>query len=286
MPIDMRVAEGFECYFRNGVLPSPFTVWILPISSLMKISRLLSAGALALLLAPSVLQAAEKSRVDPQALVPLRRMSDTLAAAKSFSFRSRSVIEVPATTGQFLTLFSHADVAVQRPDKIRARLRGEAPAFDFYFNGKTVSAFAPGTKAYSTLSAPATIDVMLPDLERETGIRFVTSPLFFSNPYRILTKGLTSAIVVGPATIRGDACQHLAFRSPGVNWEIWIESGPRALPRRLAVTFTDQPNFPRTLVEFADWNLNAWLKAGDFEFRKPADAKEIPFEAVWSSTGR
>ena len=26
-------------------------------------------------------------------------------------------------------------------------------------------------------------------------------------------------------------CEHLAFRSPGVNWKIWIESGQRALPR-------------------------------------------------------
>jgi len=252
----------------------------------MKISRLLSSGVFSLLLFPALLQAAEKSRVDPQALEPLRRMSDTLASAKSFSFRSRSVIEVPATTGQFLTLFSHAEVAVQHPDKIRARLRGEAPAFDFYYDGKQVSAFAPATKAYSTSSAPATIDAMLPDLEQETGIRFATAPLFFSNPYRILTKGLTSGIVVGPATIHGVACQHLAFRSPGVNWEIWIESGPRALPRRLAVTFTDETNFPRTLVEFGDWKLNPWLKAGDFEFKKPADVKEIPFEAVWNSTGR
>jgi hypothetical protein len=252
----------------------------------MKIARLLTSGVLAVLLVPTLLHAAEKSRVDPQALAPLKRMSDTLAAAKSFSYRSRSVIEVPANTGQFLTLFSHADVAVQRPDKIRARLRGEAPAFDFYYDGKTVSAFAPATMAYSTSAAPATIDEMLPDLERETGIRFVTSPLFFSNPYQVLTKGLLSGIVVGPATIRGTACQHLAFRSPGVNWEIWIESGPRALPLRLAATFTDRTNFPRTLVEFADWKLNPWLRAGDFEFRKPEGAKEIPFAAVWDSTGR
>jgi hypothetical protein len=252
----------------------------------MKIPRLLSAGVLALLFTPSALQAAEKLRVDPQALEPLRRMSDTLSGAKSFSFRSRSIIEVPATTGQFLTLFSHSDVAVQHPDKIRARLRGEAPGFDFYYDGKTVSAFAPATKAYSTTAAPATIDAMLPDLEQETGIRFATAPLFFSNPYSILTKGLKSGIVVGPATIHGVACQHLAFRSPGVNWEIWVETGPQALPRRLAVTFTDRDNFPRTLVEFGDWKLNPWLKAGDFEFKKPADAREIPFEAVWSSTGR
>ena len=52
------------------------------------------------------------------------------------------------------------------------------------------------------------------------------------------------------------------------------------------MTFTDQPNFPRTVVEFSGWNLNPWLGAGDFVFRKPAGAKEIPFASVLKSAGR
>ena len=34
---------------------------------------------------------------------------------------------MPAKTGQFITLFSTAEVALKRPDKLRARLTGEAP---------------------------------------------------------------------------------------------------------------------------------------------------------------
>jgi hypothetical protein len=127
---------------------------------------------------------------------------------------------------------------------------------------------------------------MLPDLEDETGIRFVTAPLMFSSPYKEMTRGLSSALVVGPVTVNGVPCTHLAFRSPGVNWEIWIESGPDALPRRLAVTFTDRAGFPRTIIEFSHWNLHPWLRAGDFEFHPPAQAKEVPFVSVWNSTGR
>lgn len=253
----------------------------------MKMSRLLSCGLLAVVSLPVMARAAENSsRIDPQALAPLRQMSATIAAAKSFTFHTCSVVEVPARTGQFLTLFSESDVAVQRPNRIRARLGGEAPAFDFYYDGKTVSAYAPGAKVYSTTPAPSTIDEMLPDLERETGIRFVTAPLFFSDPYKIIADRLTSAIVVGPADVHGTKCQHLAFRSPGANWEIWVEANARALPRRLAVTFTERPNFPRTLIEFSRWNLRPWLSPGDFVFHPPKGAKEIPFESVWKSTGR
>jgi hypothetical protein len=127
---------------------------------------------------------------------------------------------------------------------------------------------------------------MLPALQEETGIRFATAPFLFSNPYRVLSRKLTSALLVGPSMVHGTLCEHLAFRAPGINWEIWVESNPRALPRRLAVTFTDRPNFPRTLVEFSRWNLQPWLNAGDFVFRAPREAKEIPFFPVLKSIGR
>lgn len=256
----------------------------------MKFFRHLALLLLVCLFVPLLAETqAEESRsesIDSKALELLKRMSSTLGSAKAFAYRSRSVIEVPARTGQYITLFSSADVALRRPDKLRARLSGEAPHFDFYFDGSTATAFAPGGKVFSEVKAPPTIDAMLPELQRETGIRFVSAPLLFSNPYEVLTRGLISGLVVGSTTVNGIPCEHLAFRSPGVNWEIWIESGRRALPWRLAATFTDRANFPRTLVEFLSWNLSPWLKSSDFVFRKPAGAREIPFLSVIGRGGR
>lgn len=252
----------------------------------MKTPRLLAALLLSTLAIPLSLSAAEKSKVDPQALGLLKKMSNTLTSAKSFTYSAKNIVEVPAATGQFLTLFSTADVALQRPDKLSARMRGEAPSYDFYYNGQTVSAYAPATKVYSQTKAPSTIDAMLMDLEDETGIRFATTPLLLSDPYAAMTAGLTSGVIIGPASVHDTECQHLAFRAPGINWEIWVESNDRALPRRLAVTFTDRTNFPRTIVEFSHWNLRPWLSAGAFTLRAPADARQIPFVSVLKSSGR
>jgi hypothetical protein len=254
----------------------------------------LLACSLALLGVSPILQAAEAStspaktsrRVDPQALAQLQRMGASLGTAKAFTYKSTNTHEMPAKTGQFITLFSEAEVAVQRPDKLRVRLAGEAPRFDFLYDGSTAAAFAPGTNVYSTAKAPPTVDAMLVGLEEATGIRFASAPLLFGDPYKVLARGVTSAVVVGQVTVRGVACEHLAFRSPGVNWEIWIESGPGALPRRLAVTYTDRANFPRTLVEFSDWNLHPWLSAGGFVFHAPAGAREIPFLSAMKPTIR
>jgi hypothetical protein len=221
--------------------------------------------------------------VEPQALEILRRMSSALAEAKAFTYRSVSTVEVPAKTGQFVTLFSTVEVALKRPDRLRAQLSGEAPRFDFYFDGTTASAYAPATNVYSTVQAPPTIDAMLPALEDETGIRIVSAPLLVSDPYAMLTRDLSSGVVVGPTVINGRQCEHLAFRSPGINWEIWVDAGQGSLPWRVAVTFTDRPNFPRVLVEFLSWNLHPWLKDDAFTFRKPAGARAIPFLSVVKS---
>jgi hypothetical protein len=247
----------------------------------MKISRVLF-----LVLVTSIPLFAQE-KIDPAALAPLKQMSATLAAAKAFTYQSKTILEVPAKTGQLLTFFSTGEIALRRPNKLRALLAGDAPAFDFYYDGDTVTAFAPATGVYSTKKAPSTLDAMLSGLKDETGIRFASSPLLYSDPYAIFTRGLLSAVVVGPSKVDGTVCEHLAFRSPGVNWEIWLEPDARALPRRIAVTFTDRENFPRTIVEFSRWNLHPWfLGDGAFVFRKPDGAKEIPFASVFKSAGR
>src|SRR5271165_1134428 len=257
----------------------------------MKIHRPITAASLAgfltVLLTPALLVAAEEapspktaapaSRLDQNALDQLKRMSVALGAAKAFTFQTNSTVEVPAKTGQFITLFATSEFALQRPNKLRVRVTGEVPNYDFFYNGQTVAAFAPNYNLFSVENAPGTIDAMLPVIEKETGIHFASAYVLFSDPYAVLTKDLISAVVVGSDTVQGDPCYHLAFRSPGVNWEIWIESGDRALPRRLVITYTDKMNFPRFLIEFSHWNLHPWLNAGDFEFKKPAGAREISF---------
>jgi len=258
----------------------------------MKMHRLLTtagslAGFLTVVLSPAVLVAAEESpspktaapnaHLEQKALDELKRMSATLAAANAFTFRTSNTVEVPADTGQYITLFATSEIALRRPNKLRARVTGEVPNFDFAYDGSTIAAFAANNNVYSVSKAPGTVDAMLPFVEKETGIRFASANLLLSDPYAALTKGLTSAVVVGTDTVQGVPCEHLAFRAPGLNWEIWIESGPRALPRRLEITYTEATNFPRSLVEFSHWNLHPWLSDGDFEFNKPSGAKEIAF---------
>jgi hypothetical protein len=216
---------------------------------------------------------------DQKALDLLKRMSEALALAKAFTYRSRSAIELRAKTGQFVTLFGDSEVVLQRPNKLRVEVTGEVPNFQLYYDGRSVTAYAAKDNVYSTSSAPNTIDETLELLQKKASIHFPSSDLMVANPYAVLAQDLTSGFVVGPAMVEGSACQHLAFRTPESNWEIWIED-KSALPRRLLVTYTTVANFPRLGVEFSGWSLTPKLAAGTFEFTKPAGAKPIDFRAA------
>lgn len=224
---------------------------------------------------------------EQRALDRLKRMSETLRAARAFTVRSRSTVEVPAKTGQHVTLFGTSDVALQRPNKLRVKVTGEVPNFDFYYDGTNMVAFAPQNNVLSKERAPGTIDELLNIVEDKSGIHFATADVMFSDPYDVLTKDLTSAFVVGAATVDGSPCEHLAFKSRGVHWEIWVETGEKALPRYLAVTYAAAENLPRFLVEFSNWNLQPTLTADSFVFTPPPNAKQIEFHPTTPTpTGR
>ena len=224
--------------------------------------------------------------MEQRALDRLKRMSETLGAAKTFTVRSRSTVEVPAKTGQYVTLLGTSEVALERPNKLRVKVTGEVPNFEFYYEGTNMAAFARQNNVYSMDRAPGTIDELLNVVENKSGIHFALEDVMFSDPYAMLTKDLTSAFVVGPATVDGAPCEHLAFKGRGVHWEIWVDT-QSALPRHLVVTYAEAQNLPRFLVEFSDWNLQPRLAADFFVFKPPPNAKQIEFRPMAPSpTGR
>ena len=215
--------------------------------------------------------------IEQYALDRLKQMSDKLASTKAFTYHSSSFMELQAVTGQFLTFFIDSEVALQRPNKLRVNVSGDVSSFQLYFDGAKVSAFDPQKNFHAVSDPLATIDEMLDFVMTKAQINFPSADFMYSNPYAVMTKNLTHAIVVGPSMVNGVPCEHFAYMEPGINWEIWIENGKRALPLRLAMTYKQIPNFPRFLVEYSDWNLNPKLSADTFVFKIPANSKQIEF---------
>jgi hypothetical protein len=219
MPIEQisRLNNGFAYMLVRPIL---FAVLVLALPALGSTQEAQSPASPPAKTAPQRLEpAAPPSRSEPasapileqRALDRLQHMSATLRAAKALTYRSRSTVEVTAKTGQLITLYAISEVALERPNKLRVHVTGEVPNFDFYYNGTNIAAFAPKNQVYSVASAPDTLDAMLKFVMDNAGIYFPPADVMYSNPYAVLTKDLTSAFVVGPATVDGMSREHLAF---------------------------------------------------------------------------
>ena len=217
--------------------------------------------------------------MEPGALDLVKKMSAKLAATPAFLVRTRSSLEAPGGTGQFLTFFTESVVAVERPNKLSAEIRGDAPPFDFYFNGKQMTAYEPTRKLYATADAPPTLDELVPFAAKTAGLLLPFADALYRDSYAVLTQKATSAFYAGFSVMRGARCEHVALATPDIDGQIWIDA-KTDLPCLIAGTLRKVQGAPRFAVEYYDWKLDPKLPEKLFAFAKPEGAQPIDFRAL------
>jgi hypothetical protein len=221
--------------------------------------------------------------IDPKAEKLLRVSTDFLAGLKRFSIDTRSTHEVVLFSGQKIQFDNATRVSVQRPNKLRAERTGDLVDQVFYYDGQSLTLYNPGGKVYATIAAPDTLEEMLDFARTKLDIVAPASDLIYKNAYEILTERATTGFVVGKGVIEGVRCDHLAFRAPHVDLQIWIQEGSQPLPRKMVITTRDVDNAPQFTVVVTKWNLAPKLTDGIFSFKPPKGVKQVEFSQVDSS---
>ena len=220
---------------------------------------------------------AQPAGIAPEAQQLLKASTDFLANQKQFSAETRNTLEVVLKSGQKIEFNHTARMSAQRPDKLRAERTGDLVDQVFYYDGKSLTLHNPKDKAYAQVAAPDTLEAMLEFARTKLDIVAPAGDLLNKNAYDILMDGVTDGFVVGKAVIEGALCDHLAFRAPQVDLQIWIQEGAQPLPRRFIITTRDLPNAPQFAVTVTQWNLKPTFGAQTFTFTPPAGAKKIDF---------
>ena len=79
---------------------------------------------------------------------------------------------------------------------------------------------------------------------------------------------------LGSGVIRGIECDHLAFRTNEVDWQIWIAQGNRPYPCRYVITSKKIQGFPQYTIDVRSWKTGAEV-ATAFSAEVPAGAKKV-----------
>ena len=234
-------------------------------------------GTLAALAGLTLAVQAQPAGIAPEAQRLLKASTDFLAKQQQFSAETRNTLEVVLKSGQKIEFNHQARMSAQRPNKLRAERTGDLVDQVFVYDGKTLTLHNPQAKAYAQVAAPDTLEGMLEFARTQLDIVAPAGDLLNKNAYDILMDGVTDGFVVGKAMIEGVRCDHLAFRAPHVDLQVWIQEGAQPLPRRLVLTTRDVTTAPQFAVTITRWNLKPTLGANTFAFSPPAGAKTIDF---------
>jgi hypothetical protein len=218
-----------------------------------------------------------KPDLEPKAVELLKGVSERLATAHTLSFTAVQLAESPSRQGPPLAYATKTDATLQRPDKLRVITSGDGPASEFYYDGKTMMAYAPAENLLAVADAPPTIDAMLEAAYHSAGIFFNFTDLIVADPYKDMSGGLTLAYYIGQShVVAGTTTDMVAYIDNGVFIQLWIGTEDK-LPRMVRAIFLDDPERMRGEVQFSNWQLDTSVAPDAFVPSDTANAKHIPF---------
>jgi hypothetical protein len=195
-------------------------------------------------------------KLDPKAIELLQAMSQRLAAAHAMTFTVVSTVEGPTRLGPPLAYTTLSEVTLQRPDKLCVITAGDGPASEFYYDGKTMTAFAPAENLVAVADAPPTIDAALKAAYDSAAIYFPFTDVLVADPYKDISDGLKRAFYIGQShVVGGTTTDMVAIANDRVFAQVWIGADDK-LPRMVRAVYLDDPARLRHQVEFSGWKLD------------------------------
>src|SRR3989337_3942354 len=143
------------------------------------------------------------------------------------------------------------------------------------FDGKTLSVLGKDTNLYVQVETPGTIEQLIDELRDKFQKPLPGARLLVLNVYDVLMADVTDIKDLGSVVIGGTECDHLAFRTKEVDWQIWIAQGARPYPCRYVITSKQVDQAPQYSVEIRAWKTGDEVAADDFSFKAPMDAKKM-----------
>jgi hypothetical protein len=95
----------------------------------------------------------------------------------------------------------------------------------------------------------------------------------------MLNEDVLEARYMGLGMIDGVECEHLAFRNLETDWQLWIETGTRPIPRKYVITSKAVAGGPQYTLRIKDWKTDAVADADTFVFKPPAGATKVNLDS-------
>lgn len=218
--------------------------------------------------------------IDTQADGALRQMCDALDAAKSFRFHVDAYIDRPVATGQLAQFHRASEISVVRPDRLYAETASDDGNWSMWYLGGSLTVLDRDAKRYATESISGGIAEMLDDLADKHDLIVPAGDLLVGKTYESLLANVESGAYLGLHWVGEAECHHLLFRQANINWQIWIDTASPPVPRKLVITYMQEPDHPQYVAVMDDWHLAPSIPESTFAFLSPAGAMRATMYAL------
>ncbi len=217
---------------------------------------------------------------DRSATQILKTMSDFIAGQKNFSITFDTDIEVVTPEFQKIQFASSGQALISRPDKIRVDRIGGYADVEAVSDGKTFTLYGKNANVFAQIPAPKSIEELVDNLRTGASADLPGADLLLSNSYDELMTDVVDARHIGRGVIDGIECEHLAFRAPDADWQIWIEVGDRPVPRKFVITSKGTSQAPQYTMRIKEWKTEAPAAPGAFVFNAKPGAQKVDVTAM------
>jgi len=130
------------------------------------------------------------------------------------------------------------------------------------------------------VEAAGTIDQLIDTLRDKYHRQVPGADLLMSDPYKELMPEVTDVKDLGSGVVQGVECDHLAFRTREVDWQIWIAQGPHPYPCRYSIASPKVAGAPEYRIDIRNWKTGAQVAADTFKLSIPAGAQKLAPEKI------
>ncbi len=168
-------------------------------------------------------------------------------------------------------------LSVRRPDRLFVDSKGDERRRQVFFDGSTITLFNLLKNFYAITDVPADLDAAIDLVFEKFGLTVPLADFVYADPHAVLTEAAEYGSVIGVHGCGDKRCHHLLFTQEIIDWQIWIETGSRPVPRKLVITYKEEPGSPQYEARLSRWDFEPRLSEQMFIFHPPDGASEIEF---------
>ena len=263
-------AQGKAAAFR---LPSGF-LYALAWAAAMLVAQPLAAQEPAATDSQPAVE--EGHAITQEARAVLDRMTAFLQGLDEFAIDAQISRDEVLPFGYKLQNNEWSRMIVRRPNRMRVDVDGDIKHRSYYYDGSRLTMLAPDEGVYAQTEAPDSIGALVNGL-LNAGVELPLIDVLRQGFEGKLLDGVRYGLKVGESRIDGVVTDHLAFRQPSIDWQLWVARNGQ--PKKILITTRYEVGDPQYQAVL-DWNLRPKISASTFTFSAPRDAREIPFDVT------